>query len=278
MDPRHLENLSSIERAYWWHVAKRKLVLELLRRHAPPPGLLVEGGVGGGANSLAFRDLGYDVRGFDLMAEAVENCRSLGLGDVCVHDLQDPWPIEPAVARAVVLLDVIEHLSDPVRALRHGAGALRPDGAMVVTVPAFPALMGPWDQMLGHYRRYSRQLFKEQAREAGLRVIFLSHWNSFTLPAAVVIRTLERLAGGRRSAEFPPVSRPVNALLIQMARLERQLMSVVPVPAGLSLVGVLTHERQSQARLPSPKRPDRVGRATRLQRGTRPVLSGAERE
>ena len=35
MDPRHLENLISVERTYWWHVAKRELVLDLLRRHAP---------------------------------------------------------------------------------------------------------------------------------------------------------------------------------------------------------------------------------------------------
>jgi SAM-dependent methyltransferase len=278
MDPSHLENLISVEQTYWWHVAKRELVLELLRRHAPSPGLLVEGGVGGGANSLAFRDLGYDVRGFDLMAKAVEYCRGLGLGDVRVHDLQEPWPIEPAVARAVVILDVIEHLPDPVRALRHAARALRPDGAMIVTVPAVPALMGPWDRMLGHYRRYSRRIFQEQAREAGLRVIWLSHWNSFTLPAAVVIRTLERLAGGRRSAEFPLVSRPVNALLIHLARLEQRLMSVVPVPVVLSLVGVLTHERRTQARPQSPERPDCVGRAPRLQRGARPAHPGAERE
>jgi SAM-dependent methyltransferase len=278
MDPRHLENLISVERTYWWHVAKRKLVLELLRHHAPPPGLLIEGGVGGGANSLAFRDLGYDVRGFDLMPEAVEHCLGLGLGDVRIHDLQEPWPIEPAVARAIVILDVIEHLPDPVRALRHAAGALRPDGAIVVTVPAIPALMGPWDRMLGHYRRYSRRILKEQAREAGLCVIALSHWNSFTLPAAAVIRTLERLAGNHRSAEFPRVSRPVNALLIRMARLEQRMMSVVPVPAGLSLMGVLTHERRTQVRAQNPERPDRVGRAPRLQRGAHPAHPGAGRE
>ena len=30
MDPKHLEELIRIERRYWWHVAKRDLVRELL--------------------------------------------------------------------------------------------------------------------------------------------------------------------------------------------------------------------------------------------------------
>ena len=50
MDPKHLDELIAIERNYWWHVAKRELVIELLDRFAPPPGLLIEAGIGGGGN------------------------------------------------------------------------------------------------------------------------------------------------------------------------------------------------------------------------------------
>ena len=74
------------------------------------------------------------------------------------------------------------------------------------TVPAGPLLMGPWDAMLGHRRRYTSSLFRSQARAAGLRVAWLSHWNSFSLPPALVVRTVEKALGGQRSAEFPPVS------------------------------------------------------------------------
>ncbi len=245
MDPKHLQTLIEVERTYWWHIAKRELILDWIRRFAPPPGLLIEGGVGGGANAQAFRERGFDVRGFDLMPDAVAHCRSLGVGAVDELDLQQDWPVEPGSARAVVMLDVIEHLSEPVKALRQAARALRPDGAVFITVPAIPRLMGPWDEMLGHYRRYSPRMLQAQAAEAGLRAARLSHWNAFTLPAAVVVRTLEKLSRRRRSAEFPPVSAAVNALLVRLAWLERRLMSLAPIPLGLSLVGVLTHERPS---------------------------------
>lgn len=239
MDPKHLEELIAVERAYWWHVAKRALVVDILRRHFPAPARLVEGGLGGGANLLAFQALGYRVSGFDLMPEAVEHCRAVGIEDVRVHDLQEPWEIAEGPARVVVLLDVIEHVADPVRLLKNAAATLDAEGGIVVTVPAIPALFGPWDRMLGHHRRYSPKMLREQAREAGLRVAWMSHWNAFTLPAALVVRTLEKMGRRGGGAEFPHVSPAVNSLLIAMARVERGLISTVGVPAGLSLVGVL---------------------------------------
>jgi len=269
MDPKHLEELIRIERRYWWHVAKRDLVRELLGQHAPPPGILVEGGVGGGANLLAFRDQGYRVSGFDLMPEAVENCRTLGLNDVHVHDLQELWPSAGRRARAVVMLDVIEHVPDPVRVLRNAVAMLDDDGAILVTVPAAPYLIGPWDRMLGHYRRYSARLLRDHAHEAGLRIAWLSHWNAFALPLAIVIRTAEKLSGRQRTAEFPAVSDTVNSLLIGLARLERRLMTLVPLASGLSLVGVLKHEQSNGRRAAVDRRDRCLGSLARLQRGAR---------
>ena len=195
MDPRHLQELMAVEQHYWWHRAKRALVLDVLRRALAPPGRLVEGGVGAGGNLAAFARLGYQVSGLDIAPEAVAHCRKLGLDDVQVHDLQRPWPVAAGSARAVVLLDVLEHLPDPAGALRHAADALAPGGGVVVTVPAGPSLMGPWDRMLGHYRRYTPRMLRAQAAEAGLRVRWVSHWNAFTYPAAWVVRRLERRRG-----------------------------------------------------------------------------------
>src|SRR5262245_24170330 len=84
LDAKHLDELIQVDRTYWWHVAKRELGLDLLRRHFPPPARLVEGGLGGGANLLTFRDLGYGVSGFDMIPDAIELCRRLGIDDARV--------------------------------------------------------------------------------------------------------------------------------------------------------------------------------------------------
>jgi SAM-dependent methyltransferase len=240
MDPKHLDELIATERDYWWHVAKRELALGLLKRYAPPPpGLIVEGGIGGGAMAKACQERGFRVHGLDLMPGSVEHGRALGLDDVHEHDLGQPWPVEAGTASAVLLLDVIEHVPDPGLVLSHARATLKPGGCVIVTVPAMPSLYGPWDRMLGHYRRYQRAMLREHAAQAGLKPVWMSSWNSFTLPAALVVRGLERRNGTGRSAEFPAVSRPVNAVLKGLAATERAIQRVVPVPIGLSLAAVL---------------------------------------
>ena len=240
METAHLQELISLDSTYWWHVAKRALVCDLLERFLPAPGRAVEGGIGAGGNLAAFAARGYQVTGFDTMPESVTYCRQCGLVDVRVHDLAEPWPVADASARAVVLLDVLEHIADPVSVLRHAKSALEPGGGIVVNVPALPSLMGPWDHALGHLRRYTRYMLVDQAGEAGLRVTWLSHWNAFCLPAAWPARMIEKVSGHARAAEFPRVPAAVNALLLRCAAIERRLIRRRSLPVGLSLLAVLT--------------------------------------
>ncbi|QDV50545.1 class I SAM-dependent methyltransferase [Gimesia fumaroli] len=242
MDPGHLTELIDLEENYWWHVAKRKLVTEILTTEFPPPGLVIEGGIGSARNLLEFNRLGYEVTGFDLMQEAVDHGRSRGLENVFVHELSQPWPVAPASAKAVLLLDVMEHMEDPVELLKNAAETLTEDGGIIITVPAYPMLYSDWDRKLGHFCRYTKLKFRHNAEQAGLKVKWVTHWNSFTLPAAIAIRGRDKIL--KRTDDSPPcftrVSRFTNACLKSFAQIERKLIHSTGVPFGLSLVGVLT--------------------------------------
>lgn len=238
MTSAHLQELIDLEERYWWHVSKRRLVGSLLQRFAPPAGNLVEGGVGSARNLREWEQMGYRAEGFDLMPESVDHACQRGL-TARVHDLEQPWPVESGSCRAVVLLDVIEHTAHPETVLQHAANALAPGGCAIVTVPAYPSLYSQWDRQLGHYRRYTRHELRREAREAGLSVEWLSHWNSVSLPPALVLRTLDRLTAGQKESEFPRVSPWLNAALCAALTLERRLLSWVGIPCGLSLVAVL---------------------------------------
>jgi SAM-dependent methyltransferase len=220
-------------------VAKRQLVVEVLQRWFPGPGRLVEGGVGSSRNLLAFRTLGHQTVGLDVAGEAIEIAHRRGVGDVFQHDLAAPWPVAPQSVMAVVLLDVLEHIADPATVLRHAATALDSAGGVVLTVPAYPALYGEWDRRLGHVRRYRRRDLRDQAEEAGLHVAWMTHWNAFALPAAIVSRGLDRLLRRARPPRFPRVSRSLNAVLLGLARVERWCVLRAGVPCGLSLIAVL---------------------------------------
>jgi SAM-dependent methyltransferase len=239
MDPSHLQELVRLEDEYWWHVAKRQLVTSLLEKHCPPPGRLVEGGIGSGRNLVEFEKLGYDVTGFDLMPESVEHVRERGVADCRVHDLGEPWPVDDSSLRAVVLLDVLEHVPDPTAVLKHVHRALADDGAVIITVPAHPWLYSRWDEQLGHFRRYTVREFRKHANGAGFRVQWLNYWNSFTFPAAVAVRGWERLFPSRSQPDFPEVSGVTNRALLKAAAAERWCITHFGLPTGLSLAGVL---------------------------------------
>jgi SAM-dependent methyltransferase len=69
-----------------------------------------------------------------------------------------------------VCLNVLEHIEDDEQAVRNMASVIPPGGAIVLLLPAFPALYGPIDRNLGHHRRYRRDAVARLAAAAGLRV------------------------------------------------------------------------------------------------------------
>ncbi|MDP9101690.1 MAG: class I SAM-dependent methyltransferase [Actinomycetota bacterium] len=94
---------------------------------------------------------------------------------------------ESGAHSAVVAYNVLEHIPDDQAALRAFAGLLRPGGALVLLVPAFPSAMSDFDRAVGHQRRYRRRDLAAALRAAGLEVRVLHHVNSLGLLAWYVV-------------------------------------------------------------------------------------------
>lgn len=78
---------------------------------------------------------------------------------------------EPSTQADLVLaLDVMEHVEDDRSFGRSLAGHLAPGGHLIVTVPADPALFGPHDVALGHFRRYRLQTLVEVLEASDLQI------------------------------------------------------------------------------------------------------------
>jgi 2-polyprenyl-3-methyl-5-hydroxy-6-metoxy-1,4-benzoquinol methylase len=54
----------------------------------------------------------------------------------------------------ILYIDVLEHIQDDSEELRRSASLLREGGAIIVLAPAYAWLFSPFDNAVGHFRRY----------------------------------------------------------------------------------------------------------------------------
>jgi glycosyltransferase involved in cell wall biosynthesis len=83
----------------------------------------------------------------------------------------------------VVCLNVVEHVQDDLGALRNVWNALSDGGRAIILVPCGPKLYGTLDEVLGHFRRYTREQLVGVAEQAGFRVEHVLNFNRPGVPA-----------------------------------------------------------------------------------------------
>ncbi len=82
----------------------------------------------------------------------------------------------------ILMLDVLEHVSDDEGLLRALLRALRPRGRLVLKVPAFEWLYGAMDRAVGHHRRYSRDVLSERLLGSGFLSPQVWYFNAAAIP------------------------------------------------------------------------------------------------
>ena len=138
-------------------------------------------GMGNFTKHLVQREM---VVGIDIVSECIEehrkNMAPHGHVQSMVKNILDPTFLElrDLAPDSIVCLNVLEHISDDLKALQHMHAILPSGGRAVLMIPAFQALYGPIDGMLGHYRRYTRGSMKKVAEEAGFKAEKLRYINS----------------------------------------------------------------------------------------------------
>jgi SAM-dependent methyltransferase len=78
----------------------------------------------------------------------------------------------------VIALNVIEHITDDLLAIRNAKALLRNNGKLIVLVPAGQWLYNSIDRELGHYRRYSKSGLNNLMESAGLVVTGCRYFNA----------------------------------------------------------------------------------------------------
>ncbi len=234
------DRMAELDSRHWWYRARREILASLIKRkiRLPKDSRILEIGCGTGHNlEMLLRFGRVDGIEIDGAARAIASHR-LGhaVGDARLPDLAG---VPERHYDLVAILDVLEHVEDDRAALASIARRLKSGGRILVTVPAFPWMWSAHDVVNHHHRRYTRKSLKKAVTEAGLKVEFLSWFNSLLFPLAAAGRLAGRLTGKEDSDDaLPP--RAVNALFESLFGLERHAVGRVPFPPGVSLVAIVS--------------------------------------
>ena len=207
-----------IEQRHWWFVARRRILTAIVRRLVPANAgnVVVDIGCGTGSTLRSLKD-SYRCIGLDTSAEAVR------LGRLRHPEVQfavmEQWEDGGGFfrqANLILLNDVLEHIEDEVACFRQLVERAPPGVFFLITVPADPALWSPHDVANGHYRRYTRDRFRELWINLPVEERLLSSFNWRLYLVAKLVRTLSRIRGraaGPANTDLATPIAPINAIL-----------------------------------------------------------------
>ena len=232
MDAEYARHYRDLYQRHWWWRSREAFLLGWIRRlnRRDALGRILDVGCGDGLFFDRLAEFG-EVEGIEPDASLL-SAGSPHRGRITVAPFDERF--RPGHRYTLVLmLDVLEHLPDPVGALSHARSLLEPDGRLVVTVPAFQWLWTHHDELNRHYLRYTESTLREVAARAGLRMEESRYFFHWTVPGKLAVRAKERVLGPGGPERVPAA--PVNRALYLLSRAEQALR----LPFGSSLLAVL---------------------------------------
>ncbi len=162
-------NLNAQRQALW-----RERWSDVQRWKSGPHLRVLDVGCGWGDFLLLARQAGWDVHGHELSPDLAQLVRRQNQIPVTVGDLEKA-PFLPGSFDVITMWHVLEHTRDPLRALRHIRGLLRPDGLLVLEVPnlnfiARKSYRCPFSSVL-HLFHFSPATLSALFQKAGLKLL-----------------------------------------------------------------------------------------------------------
>lgn len=250
-DPSSFAFLFQMEQRHFWHTGRKKIILDVLRRHIAnlTDCRMLEIGCGNG-NILAYlKDNGVNIEGGDIFIDGLRFCRQRSKSthlyqlDIVSLPFQNSFEI-------IGIFDVLEHIENDMIALSEINSALIPGGSLILTVPAYQFLWSPFDKGVGHKRRYGTRDIRAKLENSGFIVKKMSFYVFFAFPIIAAIRLINKVLPDNNKkqkietameANTIPV---INGVFLGLLRLEMILMRYFNLPFGSSLL-VLAEKKKN---------------------------------
>jgi SAM-dependent methyltransferase len=187
--------MAAVEDRHWWYGGMRAVAAALLDEvYAGRRDLrILDAGCGTGAN-LRFLQRYGQTTGIDIAPEAVASSSERSPGAVTRSSVLT-LPFASSSFDLVTSFEVLYHraVPDEMPALREAHRVLRPNGRLLIRLPAFELLRGHHDANVHGRRRYTAADVTGLLNRAGFAVERTTYTNSLLMPLALTQRLIERM-------------------------------------------------------------------------------------
>jgi SAM-dependent methyltransferase len=235
MEPAEYARMDAVESQMWWYRALHARLLDAVAEQDVGGPVLDAGcGTGGFLAALAAARPAYAAFGLEWHEAAAASAASKS-GRPVARGSINTLPFAANTFGTVITADVLCHAAvEPVTALAEINRVLRPNGRLIVNMPAFRALLSAHDVQVHNARRLNVSETRAMLEAAGFRIRRIGYWNGLLLPLMIARRKFLPMSSERSDvAAFPPW---LDRIFYGMTELERRLH--LPLPAGGSVLAV----------------------------------------
>ncbi len=240
-NPEFFRLIVEVEPDHFWFQARNAILMDVVRRHFPNPGKVLEVGCGTGFVLSGMRAVfpQASFSGSDIFTEglAFTAQRAPGIFLFQMDARRIPFVGEFDLIGA---FDVLEHVEEDEAVLAQMHQACKPGGGIVLTVPQHRWLWSRVDDFAHHKRRYTRTELAGKVIRAGFRVEYATSFVSLLLPLLLASRGMKKSGANmdeQMKAVGLKVGRLTNAVLRAIMRVEQWLIRLgLSFPLGGSLL------------------------------------------
>jgi len=195
----------------WRYEAVKKIIDRVLTKKER----CLEVGCGNGVFKEQIES-GYNITvdGCDLNLHALKKIKN-SVGRVMVYNIFDLNEKLIGKYDAIFLMDVIEHIKDHQEFMQTVKKHLKPDGFVIINVPALQSLFSNYDTIAGHMRRYNRKSLASLLNQTGFQINKMSYWGSYLYPIAVLRKLMLNFTAKEKTIQkgFSPPNKMADTFL-----------------------------------------------------------------
>lgn len=239
MEISEYKNILKIESYHFFYIAHHQLVLNLIKKYIKKSTLnILDAGCGTGLFSKKLETFG-NVTGVDISSYSVKLAKRRRVRVKKASIVKLPFP--DSSFDLVVCIDVLYHLKveSDLKALQEFSRVLKPNGILILRVPAYNWLRRSYDKQVHTRERYNLSNLRKKLIKAGFKPKKLSYINSVLFIGALIEFLIEKVVQSNKPAS-PLIKLPklLNYLMTLVMLMENNLINYINLPFGLGIISV----------------------------------------